>query len=55
MSVRSLTEMLPNQKYMSGLINYFAGINLSIRSKILLSFFVIILSFDKIQYVTSIL
>ena len=29
-------------KYMSGIINYFAGINLSIRSKILISFFVII-------------
>lgn len=44
MSVRSISEMSPNPKYLSGLINYFAGINLSIRSKILLSFFVIILA-----------
>ena len=42
MTVRSASDMAPTPKYMSGLINYFAGINLSIRSKILLSFFVII-------------
>lgn len=49
MSVRAVTEMLPNPKYMSGLINYFAGINLSIRSKILLSFFVIILAMSMVD------
>jgi two-component system sensor histidine kinase YesM len=42
MTVRLASDMYPKSKYMSGLINYFAGINLSIRSKILLSFFVII-------------
>ena len=49
MSVRSMTEMSPNPKYMSGLINYFAGINLSIRSKILLSFFIIILAMSMVD------
>ncbi|MCB0208350.1 MAG: sensor histidine kinase [Anaerolineae bacterium] len=49
MSVRSMTEMSPNPKYMSGLINYFASINLSIRSKILLSFFVIILAMSMVD------
>src|SRR5262245_46076554 len=43
MMVKSISEMSPIPKYMSGIINYFAGINLSIRSKILLSFFVVIL------------
>lgn len=42
MTVRMDSEFLPNPKYISGLIDYFAGINLSIRSKILLSFFVVI-------------
>lgn len=49
MSVRSVMELSPNPKYMSGLINYFAGINLSIRSKILLSFFVIILAMGMVD------
>jgi len=44
MTVRVDSEILPNPKYISGLIDYFAGINLSIRSKILLSFFIIILA-----------
>jgi len=42
MTVKLAGDMYPKPKYMGGLINYFAGINLSIRSKILLSFFVII-------------
>ena len=42
MTAKLVSEMSPNPKYMSGIINYFAGINLSIRSKILLSFFVVI-------------
>lgn len=42
MTVRVDSEILPNPKYISGIIDYFAGINLSIRSKILLSFFVVI-------------
>jgi two-component system sensor histidine kinase YesM len=42
MTVKLASDMYPTPKYISGLINYFAGINLSIRSKILLSFFVII-------------
>lgn len=42
MSVKLVGDMSLTPKYMSGIINYFAGINLSIRSKILISFFVII-------------
>lgn len=49
MSVRTITEMSANPRYMSGLINYFAGINLSIRSKILISFFVIILAMSMVD------
>lgn len=42
MTVKTIGEMAPKPKYMSGLIDYLAGINLSIRSKILLSFFTVI-------------
>ena len=42
MTVKLANEMSPNPKYMRGIINYFAGINLSIRSKMLISFFVVI-------------
>lgn len=42
MAVKLVNDMATKPKYMSGIINYFAGINLSIRSKILLSFFVVI-------------
>lgn len=49
MTIRVDSEILPNPKYISGLINYFAGINLSIRSKILLSFFVVILAMAMVD------
>jgi two-component system sensor histidine kinase YesM len=48
MSVQPMTELSPNPT-LSGLINYFARINLSIRSKILLSFFVIILAMGMVD------
>jgi two-component system sensor histidine kinase YesM len=48
MTVKMASDMIPTPKYMSGIINYFAGINLSIRSKILISFFVIIFAMSLI-------
>lgn len=42
MTVKLVSEMAPKPKYMGGIIDYVGGINLSIRSKILLSFFVVI-------------
>jgi two-component system sensor histidine kinase YesM len=49
MTVKLASEMLPYPKYMSGLIGYFTGINLSIRSKILLSFFIVIFTMGLIN------
>jgi two-component system sensor histidine kinase YesM len=49
MSVKMVGEMSARPKYMSGVIGYFAGINLSIRSKILFSFFVVILAMSMVD------
>jgi len=49
MAVKLVGEMSPNPKYMSGIINFFTGINLSTRSKILLSFFVVIFAISMVD------
>ncbi|MCB0186251.1 MAG: histidine kinase, partial [Caldilineaceae bacterium] len=48
MSVQPMTDLSPNPT-LRGLINYFARINLSIRTKIVLSFFVVILTMGMVD------
>jgi two-component system sensor histidine kinase YesM len=51
MTVKMVSDMSPNPRYMGGIIDYVAGVNLSIRSKILLSFLVVILVMSMVDAV----